>query len=158
MENKKQIKRKLGRDERYNACPKCGNEVYIYVDEDGDYCVGCVHCDAMNTSTYLLYDPNKSDIDTCRWCWNIWAIGTSYIPEALTKLNVHEGDYVVTDESDGFIIFAGAQNAMFDFFETKTRENDLNVYAIYNVYNGRLTEIGLSTLVDLTKKHYRSEH
>ena len=155
MENKKQIERKLGTNERYNSCPKCGHEVYIYVDEDGDYCVGCVYCDAMNTNTYLLYDPQKSDVDTCRLCWNVWATGAAYTPEALKKLNVFEGEFVVTDSSDGFIVCAGNSKTMFEFLASKSTENPQNLYVIHSVRNGRLINIGLSALVALTLKHHK---
>ena len=159
MENKntKQITKKLGVDERYNACPRCGSEVYLYVNEDGEYCVGCVRCDEHNTSTYLTYVPDKDEIDICRKCWNIWATGTVYSSEALDRLNVRNGEYIVTDSIDGYIEFAGNKDAMFDFLAQKAKTDPQGIYVVYNVLCGRLFNIGISPLVDLVLKHYKVE-
>ena len=154
----KQNVRKLGVAERYNACPYCGGEVYIYVDDQGEYCVGCVNFDENNTSTYLTYFPEKDEIDTCRKCWNTWATGTAYSSRALDRLNVHDGDYILTDESDGFIVFAGGAGRMFDFLRTKYRLIDPEIYVIHYVQNCRLYNIGTSSLVELVWEYTKPKY
>lgn len=159
MENKKtkETAKRLGKDERYNACPKCGSEVYLYIDESGEYCVGCVECEEHNISTYLLHTPEKNEVDVCRTCWNLWTTGGAYFPEALDKMSVHQGDYVVANTSDGFIEFSGNAAEMFKFLETQDALNDQTLYTIHTVINGRLVNLGLSCLVELSIKHCKAK-
>ena len=42
----------------------------------------------------------------------------------------------------------------FEFLDTKSKENAQSVYVIHTVRNGRLINIGLSVLVELTIPHY----
>ena len=155
--NNKQITKKLGKDERYNACPKCGSEVYLYIDESGEYCVGCIECEDHNVSTYLLHAPEKNEVEVCRACWNLWATGGAYFPEALDKMSVQQGDFAVANTLDGFIEFAGSVNEMFKFLETQKELNDQSLYTIHTVINGRLVNLGLSHLVELTIEHCQTE-
>ena len=153
--NTKQITKKLGLAERYNACPRCGSEVYLYVDEEGEYCVGCVHCEEHNTSTYLTFVPGKDEIDTCRMCWNTWTTSSVHSPNALDKLKVRNGEYILTDASDGFIVFSGGKNEMFNFLKENFDAGNTELYIIHNVQNGRMYNIGLSHLVELVLKHFK---
>ena len=159
MKNKetKQIIKKLGSEERYNTCPICGGEVYLYVDDEGEYCVGCVQCEEMNTSTYLRYAPDKNEIDHCRRCWNFWAISGAYSADALKNLKVHDGEYIITALSDGYIEFAGGENDMFKFLRKRSKNGESEIYVVHNVQNGRLYNIGLSTFVDMILSHYEVE-
>ena len=155
--NNKQIIKKLGTDERCNVCPQCGNEVYLYVDEHGEYYVGCVGYDADNTTEYRTYVPNKDELDICRILWNTMTLGDTYSLTALNELKVQNGEYVVTDATDGFIVFAGNKESMFDFLTQKSKTDPQGIYVVYNVLCGRLFNIGISTLVDLVLKHYKVE-
>ena len=155
--NNKQLIKKLGKDERYNACPKCGSEVYLYIDEEGEYCVGCIECEDHNVSTYLLHAPEKNEEDVCRISWNLWATGGAYFPEALDKMSVQRGDYVVANTIDSFIEFAGKPDEMFKFLSAQKALNDQALYTIHFVAGGRLINIGLSHLVELAIQHCKEE-
>ena len=157
IQNSKQIVRKFGKDDRYNTCPRCGREVYLYVDEQGEYNVGCVNCDADNTAEYRTYVPNEDELDICRILWNTTELGKIYSPAALNEMNVQNGEYVVTNVTDGFIVFAGDQDALFDFLSEKSRMDKQRMYVIRSVLNGKLVNIGISLLVDLALKHYKVE-
>lgn len=159
METKRtnQIIRKLGQDERYNLCPQCGREVYLYMDEDGYYWMGCTECGERS----ICYDHNfasgQNEVDFNRLSWNLWATSGVYFPGALEKIPVQQDEYVITDTSDGFIEFAGKRNEMFEFLEAREKLNDQALYMIYTVLNGSLISIGTSHLVELTLKHYQEK-
>ena len=156
MANKKtnQIICKLGKDERYNTCPQCDRDVYLYIDEDGEYCVGCLKCDEHKVCYDLKFGSEQKEVDMCRMSWNLWATSSVYFPEALEKMLVQQGDYVVTNTSDGFIEFAGKMNEMFEFLETRKKLNDQALYMIYTLVNGSLISLGTSHLIELTIRHY----
>ena len=155
--NKNQIKKMLGKDERYNACPKCGSYPCLYVDESGEYCVGCIECEEHSISTYLLHVPENFEEDMARACWNLWATGGAYSFESLNEVPVHRGDYVVASKLDGFIEFVGCASEMFNFLSVQKALNKQAVYTIYTILNGRMVNLGLSLLVDLTIKHCKEE-
>ena len=156
-ENTKQIIRKLGRDDRYNICPQCGRDVYLYIDADGEYCAGCLECDEHNVCYDLKFGSEQSEVDLCRMLWNLWATSGAYFPEALDKMSAQHGDYVVANTLDGFIEFAGKTNEVFEFFETRKKVNHQALYMIYTVVNGRLIGLGTSHLVELTIKYYKEK-
>lgn len=156
-ENTKQIIRKLEKGERYNACPQCGSDVYLYIDEDGEYCVGCIECNEYNICSSLKYNPEKNEVDFCRMSWNSWATSGVYFPEALDKISVQQGDYVITNTSDAFIEFAGTSNEIFEFLDARKKLNDQALYMIYTLVNGRLISLGTSHLIELTMQHYKEK-
>ena len=159
METKRtnQIIRKLGQDERYNLCPQCGREVYLYMDEDGDYWMGCTECGERS----ICYDHNfasgQNEVDFNRLSWNLWAPNGVYYPETLEKMSAKQGDYIVTNAIDGFIEFAGRLDEMYDFLEIQKNLNDQALYMIYTIINGRLINHGTSHLIDLTIRHYKEK-
>ena len=155
--NNKQIIRKLSVDERYNICPRCGSEVCLFVDENGEYCIGCANCEDQNINTYLTYVLDKNETDIFRKCWNVWATGNIYSPEILENLNVYNGEYMVTNSEDGYIDFSGNENDMFAFLTEKSKLDKGAIYVIYNVFEEKLYNIGISTLVDIALKHYKVE-
>lgn len=156
-ENIKQIICKVGKEDRYNACPQCGREVYLCMDADGDYCVGCLACDDCHVCYDFKLCSEQNKVDACRMVWNIWATSGAYFPEALEKIPVQQGEYVITDTSDGFIEFAGKRNEMFEFLEAREKLNDQALYMLYTILNGSLISIGTSHLVELTLKHYQEK-
>lgn len=155
-ENIKQIICKLGRDERYNVCPKCGREVYLYIDEEGEYCVGCLECDEYCACYDLANSPEQHAVDACRKFWNLWAVNGEYSLKALDQMPMH-GVYVVTNTSDGFIEFVGNSNNMFEFLDEQKKQNDQALYMIYAAVNGRLLNLGMSHLIELTVSNYREK-
>ena len=156
-ENIKQIICKLGKDDRYNACPRCGREVYLYMDADGDYCVGCLACDDCHVCYDFKLCSEQNKVDACRMLWNIWATSGEYFPEALEKMSAKQGDYIVTNAIDGFIEFAGRLDEMYDFLEIQKNLNDQALYMIYTIINGRLINHGTSHLIELTIRHYKEK-
>ena len=158
IKGKEQIVRKLGKDERYNTCPRCGCEASLYFDDQkGEYCIECVNCESDNTMSYCTYVPSLDDLDIARVCWNFEALGDRYSPNVLKELKAQNGEYLVADASDGFIVFAGNQEGLYDFLTRKSKTGDHKMYSLHNVQNGKLYNIGLSILVDLTLKHYKVE-
>ncbi|MBO5756772.1 MAG: hypothetical protein J6S28_03650 [Clostridia bacterium] len=156
-ENIKQIICKVGKEDRYNACPQCGREVYLYMDADGDYCVGCLKCDEHKVCYDLKFGSEQKEVDMCRMSWNLWATSSVYFPEALDKMSAQHGDYVVTNTSDGFIEFAGNLDEMFGFLEARKKLNDQALYMIYTLVNGSLLSLGTSHLIELTVKHIKEK-
>ena len=156
-ENIKQIICKVGKEDRYNACPQCGREVYLYMDADGDYCVGCLACDDCHVCYDFKLCSEQNKVDACRMLWNIWATSGEYFPEALEKMSAKQGDYIVTNAIDGFIEFAGRLDEMYDFLEIQKNLNDQALYMIYTIINGRLINHGTSHLIELTIRHYKEK-
>lgn len=76
----KETAKRLGKDERYNACPKCGSEVYLYIYESGEYCVGCVECEEHNIESieyglplgiYLMLENKLEYLGCSSLVWEI---------------------------------------------------------------------------------------
>ena len=155
--NNKQIIKKLGTDERCNVCPQCGNEVCLFINAEGEYCIGCANCEDHNFSTYLTHNLNEYEMDLFKKCWNVWATGNIYSPGVLENLNVRNGDYIATSSTDSYIDFFGKENDMFAFLTEKSKLDKCAVYSIYCVLEGKLYNIGISTLVDLALKNYKVE-
>ena len=156
-ETNNQIICKLRKEERYNVCPRCGKEVYLYMDEDGDYWTGCTECGERGIIYDHNYDSAQNGVDFNRLSWNLWMTNGTFSPEVLDMLAVHQGDYVVTNTIDGFIEFAGRVEEMYDFLEKQKCLNDRPLYMIYVIMNGRLVNHGTSHLVELTIRHYNKK-
>ena len=155
-ETNNQIICKLRKEERYNVCPRCGKEVHLYMDEDGDYWEGCTECGER-----VIYDHNlvlgQNEVDVNRLSWNLWATNGSYSPEVLDMLSVHQGDCIVTNTEDGFVEFAGKVDEMYDFLEVQKELDNQALYMIYVVINGRLFNHGTSHLIEMTMQHYKEK-
>ena len=107
--------RTLTEENRYNACPCCGKEVSLFLDDDGDYCFGCMDCLDANVSTFFLQCPTPNEMALYRPLWNLQALNTMSSQRVLDQIGLKDGDYVVSDTDDNYIVFHGDMRSMMHF-------------------------------------------
>ena len=145
--------KKFTRVEKYNACPRCGGEVSLYVDDDGDYRIGCPECNGANVGPFFSHYPTQYELELCRPIWNIQALGDTYSQKVLDQLGIQNGDYVVSDTRDNYIVFAGNAEEMIRFvFEELQSEREL-VFDIHQHLDGKLFALGKSYLLEIAWRH-----
>jgi hypothetical protein len=142
--NRKRISPILGKKERYNGCSYCGGEVYIYIDESGECCVDCAECDCNNMAINIPYVPSEDVVDTCRKRYNTLVTLEMYSPKALKKMNVCAGEYIVTDMSDGYMVFSGDVKDTLRFLKHKSETEKNRTYEIHFVLENGFYKVGKS--------------
>ena len=148
----KEIK-KLTRVEKYNCCPCCGKEVSLFLDDDGDYCFGCMDCLDTNVSTFFLQCPTPDEMEIYRPIWNIQALGDTYSQKVLEQLGIQNGDYLVSDTRDNYIVFAGNAEEMIQFVFAKAQSESEAILDVWQILCGKLFNLGRSILFEITWKH-----
>lgn len=146
--------RTLTQEEHYNVCPCCGKEVSLFRDDDGDYCFGCLDCLDTSVSTFFLQCPAPNDADLYRPLWNLKALNVPYSQTVLDQIGLKDGDYVVSDTDDNYIVFHGDMRSMMRFFETELKDKkQKKVFEVFQNEGGRLVNLGRSLLFEIVWRY-----
>lgn len=115
----------------HNPCPQCGSEVYARI-MDSKYQIVCKNCgfEHFREFPYYLGDEGTTEL-TARINWNADFLDSKLSAEALRVLDIHEGDYLISDSVEGDILFIAANTDEVDeFFQRTDFETYYNVYVI----------------------------
>ena len=143
----------LTKTKKYNVCPHCGHEISLYMDDDGDYRVGCMECNDNNIGTFFSYFPTPDEIELCRPVWNIQALGGTYSQRVLEQMEIQNGDYIVSDTEDNYIVFVGNAEEMIQFVFAKTQSESEAILDVWQILCGKLYNLGRSLLLETAWKH-----
>ena len=123
--------RVLGQEQRYNPCMDCGGELRIEVDGYNEYGLRCVSCGTC-IGVDIVPIPGQDPVEVCRHQYNKNVLEEMYTNASLARLGLENGDYIVTEVSDDFIVYVGNGRGMIDFLRgaKSTCDYRFNIYRL----------------------------
>ena len=144
MENKSN--NTITRGQNYNICPRCGRHAYAILMDNGSYRVGCLHCGLKyGHNTLANEEITEAYVTKMRKAWNFKCLEAEYSEDAMEALCVSNGNYVLTDNTDGTIIHISPNMRDVVRYVEET-ENRFSV-GIYIMLENTLEKLGSSFLV-----------
>ena len=121
----------LGAKERYNPCMQCGGDLVLRVDDYNEYYLQCTRCET-GIGTDIVPIPGHDPVEVCRYPYNKNTLSEMFSNASLARLGVENGDYIVTEVSDDFIVFVGDGRNMLYFLAAEDNASDyrFNIYRL----------------------------
>lgn len=139
--NRNSIKAELG----YNFCPKCGSQAYAVTTEDGMHRVGCIYCGFINGIENYIGDHNGEElIELLRKEWNMYCLASEFNENFFATWSALGQGFVIVQSTDDYIVYLTNDfGEILDFI----REHQDTSYALYEIKDGKLRNLGPSFLV-----------
>ena len=77
-----------------------------------------------------------------------------YSQRVLDQIGLKDGDYVVSDTDDNYIVFHGDMRSMMHFLETELKDKkQQKVFEVFQNERGKLINLGRSLLFEIVWRH-----
>ena len=152
-ENNKREPYILAHTNRHNPCPICGGEAVMTFPDDHECHAVCPQCQRLDIRFVYVDDYADTVHGTCRRPFNILSLMEGHSKRALEALGIHDGEYAVVDDQDGYICCIGNEVAVARYI-AEAVERDLDeFYLIFRLFGREFYYVGSSALIECAIKH-----
>ena len=152
-ENNKREPYILAHTNRHNPCPICGGEAVMTFPDDHECHAVCPQCQRLDICFGYADDYADTVQGACRRPFNILSLMEEHSKSALEALGIHDGEYAVVDDQDGYICCIGNEVAVARYIaEAIARDLD-EFYLIFRLFGSKFYHVGSSILIEYAIKH-----